>query len=65
MSYTSCGYLAEVHPDVPPTESVAVQIQHLYIDLQACNDCGALVHDTQVHDTWHQTAGVRAHFGLI
>jgi hypothetical protein len=54
--YRSASYLVEPYPDSP---------DDLYVTVDVCPKCGAIVHDTQLHDDWHRSAGVRAHFGLL
>jgi hypothetical protein len=69
MMYTTASYLAELHPDqavdlegqlnrLLDGDPVKVVLGILLgTDFFVCHDvcavCGAIVHDTLVHDAWH------------
>lgn len=69
MKYRSASYSAEIHPDqredledalvdlpMSNPESAMLHLllgMDLLVDMKVCGQCGAVVHDPQVHGVWH------------
>jgi hypothetical protein len=43
-TYRTASYLIEPHPQEP---------DDLYVTIDVCSRCGAIVHDIMQHDAWH------------
>lgn len=69
MTYTSASYLASLHPQqeeelelmidrLPETDPVGIVLSlfigaQFHVQHDACNTCGAIVHDKTKHDLTH------------
>jgi hypothetical protein len=45
-AFGSASYIVDAHPEAP-------KHRPLQVELTECYQCGALVHDTDTHATWH------------